>query len=100
MRFSTSQFHWSPDSGLFSQELSSLNVKPTQSPFHQIYPDACDEGITLISEVTGKEATYYVDTIDKDGSDEDTYGWNLLPTPETIKKLPQLKNSRVLLIND
>ena len=100
MKFSTSKFHWTPADGLFSQELSSLGVKPTQNAFHRLYPDACDEGITLVSEVTNKEATYYVDSVDTDSSHEDIYGWNLLPTPETIKQLPHLKNTKILIIND
>jgi hypothetical protein len=99
MQFSTSKFHWSPDMGLFSQELSSLGIKPHQNAFHQLYSDACDEGITLISEVTHKEANYFVDSVDQD-EDGDIQGWNLLPTTETLRELPILKNTRVLLIND
>lgn len=100
MKFLTSMFHWTPEEGLFSQELSSLNVKPSQCPFHQIYPDACDEGVVLISQVTGKEATYYVSSVDTDETREDIYGWNLLPTPETVRQQPRLKNTKILIIND
>lgn len=99
MQFSTAMFHWSPEDGLFSQELSSLGVKPTVNAFHQLYSDACDEGITLISETTGKEANYYINSVDKD-DEGDTCGWNLLPTQETIRALPKLKNTKVLIIND
>jgi len=99
MQFSTSKFHWSPESGLFSQELSSLGVSPNQNVFHQLYNDADDEGITLISTRTGKEANYFVDFVDKDREGE-LYGWNLLPTSETLREQPQLKNTKVLIIND
>ena len=102
MQFQTSQFHWSPDLGLFSQELSSLGVRPTQNAFHQLFPDACDQGITLISEVTNKEAHYYVDKVDQTLTEDgwETHGWNLLPTSETIRRMPRLKNTRVLVNND
>lgn len=102
MQFSTSMFHWTPEDGLFSQELSSLGVAPHQNAFHQLYSDACDEGITLISEVTGKEANYFVDHMDRTLTEDgwETHGWNLLPTPETLRQSPQLKNTRVLIIND
>ena len=102
MQFSTNKFHWCPMDGLFTQELSSLGVKPHQNAFHQLYSDACDEGITLISHVTGKEANYFIDKVDR-GLTEDgweTYGWNLLPTPETIREQPRLKNTKILIIND
>jgi len=98
MQFSTNMFHWTPEEGLFSQELSSLGVRLNQNAFHQLYSDACDEGITLISHVTGKEANYFVDHMDM--SYEEIQGWNLLPTPETIKQQPRLKNTKVLIIND
>lgn len=99
MQFQTTQFHWTPEDGLFSQELSSLDVSPTQNAFHQLFPDACDEGITLISQITNKEAHYFVDSVDVNNEGE-TQGWNLLPTSETLRKMPRLKNTRVLIIND
>ena len=99
MQFQTSQFHWSPDLGLFSQELSSLGVRPTQNAFHQLFPDACDQGITLISQITNKQAHYYVVSADVDNEGE-THGWNLLPTSETLRRMPRLKNTKVLIIND
>jgi hypothetical protein len=92
MKFSTNQFWWTPKSGLFSQDLSSLCRDPRVSIFHQLYNDSCDAGITLISAKTGKEADFFVNG--------EIQGWNLLPTYETIRKLPRLKNTRVLIIND
>lgn len=98
MKFSTDMFHWTPEDGLFSQELSSLNVTPNQNAFHRLYNDACDEGITLVSHITDEEATYYIDKVDS--SFGDVQGWHLLPTPETIRQFPRLKNTKVLIIND
>jgi hypothetical protein len=103
MKFPTSMFDWTPEDGLFSQELSLLGVGPRVNAFHQLYNDACDEGITLISDTTGKEADYYVDNIDwmnEFTEDREIAGWKLLPTPETVRTHPRLKNTRVLLIND
>lgn len=98
MEFPTSMFHWTPEDGLFSQELSSLCRNPQTNIFEQIYPDACDQGIRLRSEVTGKVATYYVDCTDT--YEGEVQGWNLLPTPETCRKIPRLRNTKILIIND
>ena len=91
-------FFWSSESRLFSQDVSSLTRGPSENVFHRLYEDACDQGITLISDKTANEATYFVDSIDE--VDGEIQGWNLLPTPETVRKLPRLKNTRVLIGND
>jgi len=98
MRINTNKFFWSPASGLFSQDVSSLTRGPTENVFHRLYEDACDQGITLISDKTGQEAVYFVDSVDEEYGE--IQGWNLLPTPETVRKLPRLKNTRVLIGND
>lgn len=98
MRFSTNMFIYDKKNRSFLQELSSLDIRPNQRLFHRIYQDACDEGITLISSRTGHEVDYYIDKIDTD--EGDIWGWHLLPTPESIRKVPQAKGTSILLIND
>lgn len=98
MRFSTNKFWWTPGIGLFSQDLSSLCRDPRESIFHQLYNDSCDAGITLISDKTGKEADFVVNEVDMHGGEIQV--WKLLPTPETIRRLPRLKHTRVIIIND
>lgn len=98
MQFSTAMFYWTPEDGLFSQEISSLCDDPRVNIFERLYPDACDQGIILISAVSGKKATYYVDSTDTHHGE--VAGWRLLPTPETIRDQPRLKNTKILIIND
>jgi hypothetical protein len=98
MKILTSMFHWTPEDGLFSQELSSLPSRSSENVFHRLYNDACDLGLTLISAKTNTEADYYVDTVDMYHGE--IQGWNLLPTSDTLRRLPRLKHTRVLIIND
>jgi hypothetical protein len=98
MKLSTELFWWEPSDGMFSQEVSSLTRGPSENVFHRLYPDACDQGITLVSATTGTEADYYVNKEDR--YDGEIQGWHLLPTSETIRRLPRLKNTKVLIIND
>jgi hypothetical protein len=64
---------------------------------HQLYPDAADIGITVVGK-TGS-VDYYVH---KDHFDEesDLISTSLLPTPESLRKVPGAKNTEVILFND
>lgn len=100
MLFSTDEFHWNSMDGSFTQELSSLKIRPDQTPFHRVRHEAPVDGIALVSHVTGQAAYYFIDKIDKNHHKNEIYGWHLLPTSETIKAIPRLKNTKVLIIND
>ena len=73
-------------------------MPPGRSPFVQIFPDAADEGIRLVSHKTGREARFYVDRTDE--MDGDVRGWHLKPTSDTLRREPGLRGVEVLLIND
>lgn len=95
MPHSTKKFTWLEKSKTFVGELSDFNGIKL---FDQIYPDSADVGIKLISEKTGKEAVYYLaDEVSERG---EFICYELLPTPETLKKMPQLKKSVIRIYND
>lgn len=106
-RFSTKDFHFNQQTGVLSQEISSLSQGSRRPVFHQVYGDACDEGITLYSPDTEMEVNFAVDGYDYNGSGEDREiaGWKLIPTRESLRKLPPVLRARaeklrVLIIND
>lgn len=96
-RFSTEQFSY--DNKTFRAEVSDLSRGGHMSIFGMIYNDACDEGLTLVSHKTGKEAKFAVDYIHKD-NENDIMWWTLVPTRDTIRHLPSLRNIRVVIYND
>jgi len=64
----------------------------------QMYDDACDIGMAMYSEKTGKQSEWTLVKTDEDN--EDVYGWNFAPTAESIRKFPNLAGWSVLIIND
>jgi hypothetical protein len=67
--------------------------------FEQIYPDACDQGVLVVSEKTGKVAKYAVERELIDGEGE-LQGWQLAPTRETVRQLPSLAGKSLMIYND
>ena len=98
MIISTDQLYYSKESKRFSCDASNLCDIGT-SLFHRIYPDACDLGLTIISARTGVPVDYYVDEYKQD-SDGDIWGWELKPTPESIRKVPSAYQTSLLIFND
>lgn len=105
--FNSNQFHFDPATKVLSQEISTLSAGSRKPVFHQVYSDACDEGITIESSETGFSIDFAVDGYDYNGQGEDREicGWKLIPTRESLRKLPpalreRSKNLRVLIIND
>lgn len=94
MRHSTSKFSCSKDAKRFSAEISSLG----RNVFGQIYTDACDQGIILVSEKTGAESKWAVEREVRLNDDLD--GWVLVPTAETLRKIPSLRGYEVHIWND
>jgi hypothetical protein len=79
--FSTDLFSFKDK--LFTVEISTLSQGSRRPVFGRVYDDACDEGITLISERTGDKIVFVVDSIDYSGQGEDreVAGWRLKPAP-------------------
>lgn len=98
-KYSSDLFQYDSATGTFTVEASQLGPVGFQM-FHQIYKDACDAGITIISTKTGEEADYYIWSEDRDQEGSTVLSWKLLPTWETSKRLPGTMWTKVTIFND
>lgn len=73
---STRDFAWNPLTKTFVAEASELRWKPGWPPLHRVYDDACDEGFTLVSHMTGQKMAVALEKIDK--SEDYAGGWRQL----------------------
>jgi hypothetical protein len=69
---STRQFTWVPETREYVAEISSTHG------FGQVYDDACDEGLTLVSARTGNTIVFVVQETHRDGAGEIAW-WVLKP---------------------
>jgi hypothetical protein len=97
--FFSSDFSYDREQKMFTEEISTLSQGGRRQVFSQVYDDACDEGFKMISKVTGKIVYYVVDSEDRDGENE-LQGWRLVPTRDSIRRVPECKGTSVLIIND
>ena len=88
-------FDYCQISKTFTADMSELGSRV----FQQIYPDACDLGITMISYKTGVEAKFVVQSENRDIENE-LLSWTLIPTTETLRKIPHLEGVKVIIFND
>ena len=76
-------------------EISDLGKSFRFSP---VYPDACDVGFIMESHRTKKEVVFSVsEEVIVDG---DILSWELKPTPESLRKAPEVTGLRVTIFND
>ena len=68
------------------------------SPFHQIYTDACDLGLTVVGK-TGAEVDYFIDEEKRD-AEGDLQVIILKPTPESLRRTPLARGTSVHVLND
>lgn len=66
----------------FVAEISDLGPS---FKFGRVYDDACDEGLTLVSQWSGDEIVFAIDREIKDGEGE-LMGWELKPVPESHRR--------------
>ncbi len=93
IRLSSNQFTY--HKGAFVAEVSDLGGHLPADP---IYPDACDLGFQMVSEKTGRVATFYFSREHR--ADGDITHWTYLPTPESIRALGLSSEVRVEIFND
>jgi hypothetical protein len=93
---STNQFTWIPERRELVAEASDLG---SSFQLEQLYVDACDEGVKIISDRTGQEAAFYLVQRKTDG-EGDLLAWVFEPTLEAIRKQPQLAGVKVVVLND
>jgi hypothetical protein len=80
-------------------EMSMLQHERADAPvFSMLYTDArSNEGLEIVSVVSGKTARFYVSDIEE--NDGDILSWTLLPTLETRDQTPNMKDYRVVIFN-
>lgn len=86
------KFHFDPKTATMSAEVSDLGISPNEDFIKPIYNDACDVGIAVRSDLTGRVEKFSFIDMDSDG--EDVHGWWFAPVN------PQCRVKRVLIIND
>ena len=91
--YSTRQFHVNRNGKLLTAEASDLRLR-----FDQIYPDSCDQGITLVSHVTGSTSKWAVTHVEI--RNEDLEYWELQPTAESVRNTPALSGFKMRILND
>lgn len=107
MNAATNRFSYDPNTKNFCAEISdfgSLKVhgtSPSEAVFHQIYNDACDEGLVLASSRTGQEIKYYLaETKYSADSDRELQSWELLPCTEDVRRHPSCAGTSITVFND
>ncbi len=88
------QFHFDLDT--FTAEMSMLE-HARLSLLNRLYDDACDEGFAMVNTRTGKVATFFLE--EEHRVDGDITHWTFKPTTETVRKLPTLTNTKVVVYN-
>ena len=58
------------------------------------------QGITITDVDKGETYIFVFYCVDKDASGEDTMGWRLVVTMDTVTKYPHMQGHRVLIVND
>lgn len=96
--FSSKLFDYDRDHHTFTAEASMLSHSNQGRIFGRIFNDSADEGLVMISVVTGSEAKFFVEEIARN-RDQDIISWKLLPTTETCRKIPRLNGSQVVVFN-
>jgi hypothetical protein len=98
LRYSSKLFIQSTKDREFTCDASQLARLPNNF-MGRIYDDAIDLGFAIVSERTGNEAVWYHSqtVCDDEG---DVREWVFLPTRETVQKMPQLRDYKVIVFND
>lgn len=89
------RFTWNSKDKTLVSELSDIGFQA----FERVYPDACDCGLTIVNSDKGTSAVFYLSKEDRD-KEGDLRFYELLPTPESIRKYPKLQGVKVILFND
>lgn len=96
MTLSTTQFTISDNT--FSADDSELSRGGSIQYLIQAYPDSIDLGFDMVSIKTGHVSRWVQNHVEM-VMDDITY-WEYVPTAETLRKFPQLKNWKVQIYND
>lgn len=94
------RIHWDRftySEGTFSAELSDLSDLGFEE---NIFEDGFRNASFRLVGKTGATVTYVFSHRDMDGSNEDCYGYNFIPSAQSLAMVPKARGTKVLLIND
>lgn len=110
MRISTASLAYAPQTRSWVADISNFATPQQVAAMHEtdmcwsrMYPDACDVGIILVNARTGHEAKYVMSYKRHErgaGEDAEITEFVCEPLPETLRKYPQLRGTKVILFND
>jgi len=66
----------------------------------QLYDDACDVGMALVNPRTGNVTRWALKEEIRDPRENELLGWMMIPTPETVRKQPELRDYQLNILND
>jgi len=92
---SSKKFSYDSETKEFVAEASDLDNRHLE----RIYYDACDVGLTIISDKTGFAVTYYMANEYTDAEGDVTH-WTYFPTTESIRTVPACIGTSVTVFND
>lgn len=94
--FSTKSFTYNAATRTFITDMSDLDRGSRVEVFHQIYPDAADGGLTLISERTMAQIDYAIQS----EPDDDRNYWVLVPASTRGKQIPPgARGTKIIIVN-
>lgn len=91
----TAQLSYSEETKNFSAFLSDI----PNSEWIQTYSDACDQGLVVVSDKTGKSVTYTQEGENRD-KEGDLEFLILKPTKKSTKEVPACIGTTLILFND
>jgi hypothetical protein len=98
MRVSNRKFRYDAATKRFTAEISEFGKEPPA--LTQLYPDAADVGIVIMSAETGKEVRFYLKEEEKEPVDGDLIAWHFEIVPEDARKMPQCAGMTITIWND
>lgn len=91
---STKMLSWNAATKTFAGEISDA-----KGSFCRAYPDACDEGVRVCNPDTGAEVMYVTVRSERD-NEGDLIALHMEPTPESVRRVPGSKGTKLVLFND
>jgi len=84
----------------FIQEMSTLQGNTSDNcAFGQVYDDAADVGFVVVSKQSGIGAVFVHAYTERDREGE-IVAWKLIPTQDTLRRLPSLIGWTAIVLND
>jgi hypothetical protein len=94
-RYSSESLSHSAAKGLLIGEASDIGYRG----LGQLYDDSCDVGLALENPRTGNITRWSLKEEIRD-QEHEVLGWMLVPTPETVRRRPELRDYQFNLVND